>query len=230
MLEPLQDYQPTWFSISHPFFLGSRYQRDIPGKQEGGWPSEDIHHLQQGQGLAPTASSRYGPERKPGTLPAGQSPRLMWSPHGRLLTWGPVSGDFFHQGVGGGLRNLAGAGQGFPTSPRALIYGRRLPFLLDGKFSSIPQTFTENIACAPTPSKMRKCTRESACVSGSQAELSCGNTLVNWDWYDAVWWVLDRRQGEQKLPWIIRKVKVVYPHRTVNLSAFSWFQPYGILG
>ena len=57
-----------------PFFLGSRYQRDIPGKQEGGWPGEDIHHVQQRQGLAPPASSRCGPERQPSTLPAGQCP------------------------------------------------------------------------------------------------------------------------------------------------------------
>lgn len=100
----------------------------------------------------------------------------------RMAGWSPADlcqGLSSIRGLGGGLRNLAGAGQGFPTSPRALIYGRRLPFLLDGKFTSIPQTFTENIACAPTPSKMRKCTRESACVSGSQAELSCGNILVN---------------------------------------------------
>lgn len=65
-------------SPSLTFFLGSRYQGDIPGKQEGGWPGEDIHHLQQGQGLASTTSSRCGPERKPRALLTGQlsSPSL----------------------------------------------------------------------------------------------------------------------------------------------------------
>ena len=143
-----------------PFFLGSRYQRDIPGKQEGGWPSEDIHHLQQGQGLAPPASSRRGPERKPSTLPAGQSPGLMWDHRAGWLPGDAPPGAFFHPG---GLRILAGAEQGFPTGPRALTCGPRLPYHLDGKFSWIPQTFTENILCAPTPRKMKKHKRKSLC-------------------------------------------------------------------
>lgn len=143
-----------------PFFLGSRYQRDIPGKQEGGWPGEDIHHLQQGQGLAPTASSRRGPERKPGTLPAGQSPSLVWSPPGRLVTWG---GSIRGSLLSGCLRKLAGAGQGFPTTPRVLICGLHL----DGKFSWIPGVFTEKILCDGTLSMMKKRRGESACVPGS---------------------------------------------------------------
>lgn len=99
MLKLLQDDWAFWpnmvFHLS-PFFLGSRYQRDIPGKQEGGWPGEDIHHLQQGQGLAPPASSRRGPERKPSTLPAGQSPNLMGYVH-RAGWWlrDATSGAFF---------------------------------------------------------------------------------------------------------------------------------------
>lgn len=122
-----------------PFFLGSRYQRDILGKQEGGRPGEDIHHLQQGQRLAPTSSPRCGPAWKSSTLPAGQSPSLTWRPQGKLVTWGcPIRGFF----PSSGLRNLAGTGQGFPTSPRAMIYGLRLPNHLDGKFSRNSQAHT----------------------------------------------------------------------------------------
>lgn len=91
-----------------PFFLGSRYQRDISGKQEGGRPGEDIHHLQQRQGLAPAASSGCGPERKPSALPAGQSLSLMGSSQGRLATCGSCVKGFVSSK---GLRNSGGAEQ-----------------------------------------------------------------------------------------------------------------------
>lgn len=142
-----------------PFFLGSRYQRDIPGKQEGGWPGEDIHHVQQRQGLAPPASSRCGPERQSSTLPAGQCPCLMWGHRADCLPGGAPSGALFYQR---GLRNVPGAGQAFPTTPRALICGLRLPYHLDGKFSWIPQAFTENILCATTSSKRKEHNRKPA--------------------------------------------------------------------
>lgn len=75
-------------SPSLAFFLGSRCQGHLPGKQEGGWPGEDVHHLQQRQGLATTPSSRCGPERKPHALLTGQLSHPMWRSQGRLLPWG----------------------------------------------------------------------------------------------------------------------------------------------
>lgn len=167
-----------------PFFLGSRYQRDILGKQEGGWPGEDVHHLQQGQRLAPTSSPRCGPAWKSSTLLAGQSPYLTWIPQGKLVTWGcPIRGFLPVRG----LRNLAGAGQAFPTTPRAMISRLRLPYHLDGKLSWNSQACTENTLCTPTLSKIKTCLRDSACIPGSQTGLRSRNTPVNCYWYDSVW-------------------------------------------
>ena len=51
---------------------------------------------------------------------------------GKLVTWDVASGAFFQHGV---HRNLGGTEQGFPTTPREMIYELRLPYHLDGKFS-----------------------------------------------------------------------------------------------
>lgn len=182
-----------------PFFLGSRYQRDILGKQEGGWPGEDVYHLQQGQRLAPPSSPRCGPAWKSGTLPAGQSPSLTWSPQGKLVTWGcPIRGFFPARG----LTTVASAGQRFPITLRAMISRLRLPYHLDGKFSWNSQACTENIVCAPSPSKIETCLRDGACVPGSRTELRSRNMPANWYWYDSLF---DRCQSKQKLPYKPRR-------------------------